>query len=45
MFETFFNCISRISSERQSMAAEDLLALYRSLMDLTIQVKAKKNNR
>ena len=41
MFETFFGAISRITQERKSMPAEDMLSLYKSLMDLTIQVYPK----
>lgn len=41
MFETFFAAISRITQERKSMPAEDVLSLYKSLMDLTIQVYPK----
>jgi hypothetical protein len=41
MFETFYAAISRITSERKSMPTEDVLALYKSLMDLTIQIYPK----
>jgi vacuolar protein sorting-associated protein 35 len=41
MFDVFFAAISRITQERKSMPAEDVLSLYKSLMDLTIQVYPK----
>ncbi len=41
MFDVFFSAISRITQERKSMPAEDVLSLYKSLMDLTIQVYPK----
>lgn len=39
MFETFYQAISKITKERTAMPAEDVLSLYKSLMDLTIQVQ------
>ena len=41
MFDTFYQAISRITQERKTMPAEDVLSLYKSLMDLTIQVYPK----
>lgn len=38
MFDTFFTAIAKLTQERTAMPIEHVLALYKSLMDLTIQV-------